>query len=68
MYRDERWKIVCYHGAGVGEPFDLGDDPHEFNDLWLDPRHDDQRNELVRRSFDAWTLGMDVGEPQVWPW
>ena len=68
MYRDERWKIVCYHGAGLGELFDLQNDPREFDDLWLEPGQDCIRNELVRRSFDAWALDMDPGEPQIWPW
>ena len=68
MYRDERWKLVCYHGAGLGELFDLQNDPHEFDDLWLEPGQDRIRNELVRRSFDAWALDMDPGQPQIWPW
>ncbi len=68
MYRDERWKLVCYHGAGLGELFDLQNDPHEFDDLWLEPGRDPIRNELISRSFEAWTLDMDPGEPQVWPW
>ena len=36
MFRDERYKLVCYHGHGVGELFDLHDDPSEFRNLWDD--------------------------------
>ena len=36
MYRDERYKIVVYHGHEQGELYDLQEDPGEFKNLWDD--------------------------------
>ena len=40
MIRDERYKLVVYHGHEIGELFDLERDPDEFENLWDDPRVD----------------------------
>src|SRR5690606_26677138 len=37
MYFDGRYKLCVYHGADLGELYDLQQDPHEINDLWNDP-------------------------------
>ncbi len=37
MLRDERHKLVVYHGQRLGELYDLRDDPDEFSNLWDDP-------------------------------
>jgi arylsulfatase A-like enzyme len=67
MLRDERYKLVCYHGHPVGELFDLEKDPHEFNNLWTDPRHLALRAELTRLLFDAVMLTTDPGQPRIGP-
>ena len=36
MYRDERHKLVNYHGLGYGELYNL-ESPLEVNNLWDDP-------------------------------
>jgi len=65
MLRDERYKLVCYHGHPWGELFDLEKDPHEFNNLWDDPKHLALRADLTRRLFDAVMLSTDPGQPRI---
>ena len=40
-------------------------DPGEFDNLWNDPNYSDIRHALMKRSFDALALAVDVGTPQV---
>ena len=65
MLRDRRYKLVVYHGYEPGELFDLEEDPGEFNNLWDDVNYREVRHELMKRSFDALALAVDVGPPQV---
>ena len=37
MIRTRRHKLVTYHGHGLGELFDLEEDPGEFVNRWDDP-------------------------------
>lgn len=67
MYRDERYKLVVYHGHQLGELYDLAEDPGEFNNLWDDPAHLGLRAALMQRSFDASMLAMDRGPERVGP-
>jgi len=64
MYRDRRYKLVRYHGLGLGELFDLQQDPHEFDNLWAAPDSAQTRLELLQRSFDALAFAVDTGSPQ----
>jgi arylsulfatase len=66
MIRDERHKLVVYHGHEQGELFDLANDPHEFTNLWDDPAHAAVRFTLLKQSFDALALAVDIGPPQTW--
>lgn len=65
MYRDQRWKLVVYHGHQTGELFDLRDDPNEFENLWADSSSREIRENLLLKSFDASILAMDWGPPLV---
>ena len=61
MYFDGRYKSVVYHGYGLGELFDLTEDPAEFNNLWLDPTRAENRSYILRRHFDAIMATSDAG-------
>ena len=68
MYRDHRWKLVVYHGHGLGELYDLERDPDEFDDLWDDPAHQAIKAELLQKSFDATVRAIDYGPPRIMPY
>jgi len=65
MIRNDRYKLVVYHGHDIGELFDLQADPGEFHNLWADPDFAEVRFALMRQSFDALALAVDVGPRQV---
>ena len=68
MYRDRRWKLVTYHGNGIGELYDLKADPNEFEDLWDDPQYATIKADLMKRSFDSLVTRMDTGPERVTPY
>lgn len=69
MYRDRRYTLAVYHGHGVGELYDLQEDPGEFVNLWDEPNHRDLKLELLWRSFDTAMLeGVDVGTRRIAGW
>ena len=65
MIRDTRYKLVVYHGHEIGELYDLNADPGEFENRWADPDLLDVKLRLIRQSFDALALSVDVGPAQV---
>jgi len=65
MFRDERYKLVIYHGHMLGELFDLENDPDEFINLWDDPNMVEVKMRLMQQSFDALALATDIGPKQV---
>lgn len=67
MYRDERYKLVVYHGHAEGELYDLVDDPNEFNNLWDVSEKKDIKFNLLKRSFDSSMFAMDRGPKRVGP-
>jgi arylsulfatase A-like enzyme len=68
MYRDHRHKIVSYHDAGLGELYDLLQDPWEFDDLWDDPRAQPDKLRLLEANFNASMLcSIDVGTRRIAP-
>jgi arylsulfatase A-like enzyme len=64
MIRDARFKLVVYHGHGLGELFDLAIDPGEYNNLWDDPAYADVRFQLLLKNFDALAFAVDYGPEQ----
>ncbi len=67
MLRNERYKLVYYHGHPIGELFDLEKDPHEFRNLWNDSQHLALRAELTKQLFDAVMLTTDPGQQRIGP-
>lgn len=65
MYRDERYKLIVYHGHDLGELYDMTDDPSEFNNLWDHSDFQSIKLKLMQRSFDESMLAMDPGPPRV---
>jgi arylsulfatase len=65
MLRDDRYKLVVYHGQEVGELYDLQEDPDEFVNLWDEPDWQVLKSVLVKRLFDAVMLGVDEGLTRV---
>ena len=67
MYRNRQYKLVVYHGHGLGELYDLAADPGEFDNLWDDAEYVDVKLDLMQRSFDASMLAMDKGPKRIGP-
>jgi len=68
MHRTRRHKLCVYHGKGVGELFDLENDPWEHENLWDNPNHANLKNKLLAESFDAHVLlTTDVGSRRIAP-
>ena len=68
MHRTRRHKLVVYHGHGLGELYDLEQDPWEFENLWDSPEHHELKHRLIYESFDALVLlTTDVGSERIAP-
>ena len=65
MYRDERYKLVVYHGFQLGELYDMQADPGEFNNLWDSPEHQEIKLDLIIKNFDATVLATNRGPERV---
>jgi arylsulfatase A-like enzyme len=65
MIRDDRYKLIVYHGHDIGECFDLRNDPDEFDNLWDDPAIMPVKLSLMQRSFDALAFAVDTGSEQI---
>ena len=67
MYRERRYKLVVYHGHGLGELYDLERDPGEFDNLWDSPEHAALKAELLLQSYAASIRAVDVGTRRIGP-
>ena len=54
MYFDGRYKSVIYHGHGLGELYDLAEDPDEVDDLWDKPEATKLKQKVALRHLDAY--------------
>ena len=67
MYRGRRYKLVVYHGHGLGELYDLERDPGEFDNLWDDPAYAALKADLLLDSYAASMRAVDVGIRRIGP-
>jgi len=67
MLRDEVFKLVVYHGLGLGELYDLEQDPGEFNNLWNEVGSSEIKNDMILKSFDASMSAVDLGPKCIGP-
>jgi arylsulfatase A-like enzyme len=67
MFRDERYKLVLYHGYEHGELYDLVEDPGEFENMWDAAEAQTLKLDLMKRSFDASVAAMDRGPRRIGP-
>jgi arylsulfatase A-like enzyme len=65
MIRDDRYKLVVYHGTGQGELFDLGEDPSEFNNLYSQPAGSAVQARMTAQMLDEIATHADLGQPRV---
>jgi arylsulfatase len=67
MYRDRKWKLICYHDKDLFELYDLELDPWEHEDLSQSAEHQDVLRDLLRRSFDVTVRAAPPFAPRVMP-
>ncbi len=65
MICDGRWKLNVYHGHGLGELYDLVNDPDEFTNLWDDAAHRDRKLDLLLKVLDDTVFATDWGPDRV---
>lgn len=65
MIRDRQYKLVVYHGTGLGQLFDLETDPNEHRNLWDSVDHAEIKGRLLMQSFDAEVMSADEGSRRV---
>lgn len=68
MIFDGRYKMSVYHGLGLGELFDLQEDPDEFNDLWGDSGSAALKADLLALHFDAMMQVSGAGPQRAADW
>ena len=67
MLRTVNEKIIVYHGTNQGELYNLKCDPNEYENLWDDPSHTNNKLRLMKACFDASVFTMDPSPPRLGP-
>lgn len=66
MIADKKWKLVLYHGHnGLGELYDLENDPWEHINLWGDSSHQAIVHHYMTLLFDDTVLETDWGPDRI---
>ncbi len=61
MYFDGKYKMCRYPNEGIGELYDLENDPNEFIDLWNNDEYKDVKMEITEKHFDAMINTISTG-------
>ena len=59
MVRTGRFKLVDFHGLGMGELYDLETDPFERNNLWNNPASQGVQLEMYMRMAEGQARTVD---------
>ncbi len=66
MIADKRWKLVLYHGKdGLGELYDLANDPSEHENLYYDEGHFEIVAKYMVKMFDDTVFATDWGPRRI---
>ena len=66
MTYDGRYKMAVYHShPGLGELYDLHNDPGEFENLWADPDHAGLKSDLLARHLDCMMKTIPAGPERI---
>lgn len=68
MTYDGRYKMAVYHRMGLGEIYDLDQDPGEFDNLWDEPSARELKCTLLQAHMDAVLATISPGPPRVAIW
>jgi len=68
MVRTNRYKLTVAHGRGIGELYDLENDPGESYNLWADPRYAGVKMDMLIRMTDRMAYTCDPLPPKRAPW
>ena len=52
MVRDQKHKIIVYHGQELGELYDLENDPGELKNLWNCPQYMELKMNMLKKTCD----------------
>jgi uncharacterized sulfatase len=47
MLVSDRYKLVAYMGQSYGELYDMVSDPHQYQNLWDSPRHQERKQQML---------------------
>lgn len=65
MIRSKKYKLIEYIGKGIGQLFDLEEDPDELNDVWDSPDYAEVKVKL-RRDLSEWFVTSTVNATGWW--
>jgi arylsulfatase A-like enzyme len=68
MVRDERWKLVAFHGVDQGELYDMQADPRETRNLWADSASQGIKVRMLKLLCDRMAQTVDPLPPRESVW
>ena len=58
------WRLTIAHNTEWGELYDMGNDPHEMNNLWDEPAHAGTKTDLLFRMAQTQA---ELADASPWP-